>query len=35
MSEGDDRVIWCNLFKVLAMLVAIMLAFIVLADVLA
>jgi hypothetical protein len=35
MLEGDDRVIWCNLFKVLAVLVVIMLALIVLANVLA
>lgn len=35
MLQGDDRVIWGNLFKVLAVLVAIMLALIVLANVLA
>ena len=35
MLQDDDRVIWGNLFKVLVVLVAIMLALIVLANVLA
>jgi len=35
MLQGDDRIIWGNLLKVLAVLVAIMLALIVLANVLA
>lgn len=35
MLQGDDRVIWGNLLKVLVVLVAIMLALIVLANVLA
>ena len=35
MLQGDDRIIWGNLFKVLVVLVAIMLALIVLANVLA
>jgi len=35
MLHDDDRVIWGNLFKVLVVLVVIMLALIVLANVLA
>ena len=34
MLQGDDRVIWGNLFKVLVVLVAVMLALIVLANIL-
>ena len=35
MLQGDDRVIWGNLFRVLVVLVVVMLALIVLANVLA
>lgn len=35
MLQGDDRVIWGNLFKVLVVLVIVMLVLIVLANVLA
>ena len=35
MLQGDDRVIWGNLFKVLAVLVAVMLVLIALANFLA
>jgi hypothetical protein len=35
MLQGDDRVIWGNLFKVLVVLIIVMLALIVLANVLA
>jgi hypothetical protein len=35
MLQGDDRVIWGNLFKVLVVLVVVMLALILLANVLA
>jgi hypothetical protein len=35
MLQGDDRVIWGNLLNVLAVLVVVMLALIVLANVLA
>ncbi len=34
MLQGDDRIIWGNLFKVLALLVVVMLALILLANVL-
>jgi len=35
MLQGDDHIIWANLFKVLVVLVVILLALIVLANVLA
>lgn len=35
MLQGDDRVIWANLFKVLVVLVVVMLILIVLANTLA
>ncbi len=35
MLQGDDRVIWGNLFKVLVVLIAIALALLILANMLA
>jgi hypothetical protein len=35
MLQGDDRIIWGNLFKVLVVLVVVMLALVLLANVLA
>ena len=35
MLQGDDRVIWGNLFKVLVVLVTVMVALIALANILA